>query len=264
MTTAHKCPTCFRWTVDDMCSCCRESFTAGVAYDASKAASAEPITDREDDGYWESRCSDAEEAARNAITERDALKAECEALRNATISPAEVMGLRSMLSAANAECAKLANEARKCLTTVYVECESAALVNERDALKAECADLRGALDVATRSADDQMFQKRAARAECANLRESHAREIKRYCDAVDKTKADYLDALINAKSEARQQQERATRAEARLEAMTGDAAVEAACAGYNEAYRKFDGSVWLDISLCIQAAIYAARAEVCK
>lgn len=57
-----------------------------AAYDAAKSAPAEQINDREDDGYWESRCSDVEDAARNAIDERDALKAECAKLRDELIN----------------------------------------------------------------------------------------------------------------------------------------------------------------------------------
>jgi len=62
--------------------------------------------------------------------------------------------------------------------TYYVECPHLLTADELRRVLGELDDLRGALAIATRSADDQMFQKRAAERQRDQWREC-ARELVR-------------------------------------------------------------------------------------
>ena len=112
---------------------------------------------------------------------------------------------------------------------------------ERDALKAESAERLRIIRECNEAYFEQTNKLRAAESECAKLRV----EVESY-----QTHFDGADEMYK----------RATRAEARLEAMTGDAAVAAAnragFLAFNQGYGNMHNA--------IKAALAAARAEVCK
>jgi hypothetical protein len=89
---------------------------------ARKVLEAVQSSDKQDDGYWESRCSDAEEAARTAIQDRDAVRRELNA-RGKVVIRCPVCGNQHNALFCYSSCAetKLNHMCDECLEKIKAE-----------------------------------------------------------------------------------------------------------------------------------------------